>query len=161
MYRDAGLSATAAGLILASYTAAFMVANPVFGWLSRSIDRRRWLAACGGLTLLGLVPTALWPNLAPFLFIPLSAFGLGGAFTLGMTLPLDNAQSVEEANVWNAFVLTVGYLVAAAGPVLVGRLRDVDGNFRYAMWLLVAVAIAMLLLTPFLRPHHQKKLTPT
>jgi MFS transporter, CP family, cyanate transporter len=161
MYRDAGLSATAAGLVLASYTAAFMVANPVFGWLSRSIDRRRWLAACGGVTLFGLVPTALWPNLAPFLFIPLSAFGLGGAFTLGMTLPLDNAQSVDEANVWNAFVLTVGYLVAAAGPVLVGRLRDVDGNFRHAMWLLVAVAIAMLLLTPFLRPHHQKKLTPT
>jgi CP family cyanate transporter-like MFS transporter len=51
--------------------------------------------------------------------------------------------------------------VAAAGPVLVGRLRDVEGNFRHAMWLLVAVAIAMLLLTPFLRPHHQKKLTPT
>jgi CP family cyanate transporter-like MFS transporter len=159
MYRDAGLSATIAGLILASYTSGFMVANPVFGWLSRSIDRRGWLAVCGGMTLLGLVPTALSPNLAPLLFIPLSGFGLGGAFTLGMTLPLDNTHSVDEANVWNALVLTVGYGVAAAGPILVGLLRDIEGNYRLAMWLLVAVAMAMLLLTPFLRPHHQKTIT--
>jgi MFS transporter, CP family, cyanate transporter len=157
MYRDAGLSATVAGLVLASYTAAFMVANPVFGWLSKSVDRRGWLAACGGVTLLGLVPTALSPNLAPFLFIPLSAFGMGGAFTLGMTLPLDNAHNVDEANVWNAFVLTIGYLVGAAGPILVGLLRDVDGNYHLALWLLVAIATAMLLLTPFLRPCHQKR----
>lgn len=76
-----------------------------------------------------------------------------------MTLPLDNARSVDEVNVWNAFVLTVGYLVAATGPVLVGLLRDVGGNFHLALWLLVAIAMAMLLLTPFLRPQHQKRTT--
>ncbi len=156
MYREAGSSATVAGLILASFTAAFMVANPVFGWLSKSDDRRVWLAICGVLALIGLVPIAIAPNLAPFVFIPLCAFGLGGAFTLGMTLPLDNTHSVEEANVWNAFVLTVGYLIAAAGPLLVGRLRDINGDFAPSVWLLVAVAAAMLSLTPFLRPHHHR-----
>jgi CP family cyanate transporter-like MFS transporter len=69
-----------------------------------------------------------------------------------MTLPLDNTRSVEEANVWNAFVLTVGYLIASTGPLLVGRLRDVSGDFRPGMWLCVGVAVIMLLLTPFLRP---------
>jgi hypothetical protein len=57
------------------------------------------------------------PTLDPFVFVPLCAFGLGGGFTLGMTLPLDNTHNVEEANVWNAFVPTVGYLIAAAGPL--------------------------------------------
>ncbi len=88
----------------------------------------------------------------PFLFVPLVAVGLGGAFTLGMTLPLDNTRSVEEANVWNAFVLTVGYLLASIGPLLVGRLRDLSGDFQLGMWICVNVAVAMLVITPFLRP---------
>jgi CP family cyanate transporter-like MFS transporter len=157
MYHDAGLSTTVSGLILASFTAAFMCANPILGWISKSDDRRSWLAICSVITLLGLIPIAvtqgLASGLAPFVFVPVCAFGLGGAFTLGMTLPLDNASSVEEANAWNAFVLMVGYLVAAAGPLVVGRLRDLNGDFRPSLWLLVVVAIAMLMLTPFLKPH--------
>jgi MFS transporter, CP family, cyanate transporter len=64
----------------------------------------------------------------------------------------ERERTVEEANVWNAFVLTVGYLIASTGPLLVGRLRDVSGEFRPGMWLCVGVAVVMLLLTPFLRP---------
>jgi CP family cyanate transporter-like MFS transporter len=149
MYRELGSSPAVAGLVLASFTASFMLAK---GYVSKSHDRRGWLAVCGALAVTGLVVVASAPTLAPFVFIPLSAFGLGGAFTLGMTLPLDNTRTVEEANVWNAFVLTVGYLIASTGPLLVGRLRDVSGEFRPGMWLCVGVAVVMLLLTPFLRP---------
>jgi CP family cyanate transporter-like MFS transporter len=154
MYREYGLTTSVAGLILASFTFAFMCANPVFGWLSKSDDRRGWLAACAILAAAGLIGMAIAPMLAPFVFVPLCAFGLGGGFTLGMTLPLDNTHSVEEANVWNAFVLTVGYLIAASGPLLVGAIRDRAGDFRPSIWLLVAVSAGMLLVTPFLRPHH-------
>ena len=154
MYREYGVSTTVAGLILASFTATFMCANPIFGWLSRSEDRRGWLAACGVSTVLGLLLLAIAPTLAPFVGIPVCAFGLGGGFTLGMTLPLDNTRSVEEANVWNAFVLTVGYLIAALGPLSVGALRDLTGDFAPSMWLLVVVGGAMLVLAPFLKPHH-------
>ncbi len=153
MFREYGLSPIAAGLVLASFTFAFMCANPVFGWLSRSEDRRTWLAACGLITVAGLLLLAAVPTAAPFLAVPLCAFGLGGGFTLGMTLPLDNTDSVEEANVWNAFVLTVGYLIAAAGPLLVGTLRDLTGDFRAAIWVLLIVGACMPALSPFLRPR--------
>jgi MFS transporter, CP family, cyanate transporter len=150
MYREAGLSATTSGLILASFTAVFTIANPIFGWLSRSQDRRGWLAFCSALCLAGLLPIAIVPAFLPFLFIALCAFGLGGTFTLGMTLPLDNTHSVAEANLWNAFVLTVGYLIAATGPLLVGYFRDVTGDFALSFWFVAAVAAVMLALTPFL-----------
>lgn len=152
MYHDLGLSSVKSGWILASFTAAFMCASPVFGWLSRANDRRGWLALASALTLTGLVVTALKPTLAPLLFVPLCAFGLGAGFTLGMTLPLDNTHSVEGANAWNAFVMTVGYLIAATGPVLTGVLRDLTGDFAVSLWCLVGVAIVMLAITPFLRP---------
>jgi CP family cyanate transporter-like MFS transporter len=155
IYREVGLSPINAGIVLATFTAAFMVANPIFGWLSKSQDRRGWLAACAVIVLAGLAPTAIAPDFAPFIFIPLCAFGLGGAFTLGMTLPLDNTHSVDEANVWNAFVLTVGYLVASGGPLIVGRLRDSMGDFRLGLWLLVVISVIMIALTPFLHPRHR------
>lgn len=153
LYREAGFSPTTAGLILASFTVAFTIANPVFGALSRSEDRRVLIALSGTLALVGFFLLATMPTRFPFLAVPLLAVGLGGAFTLGMTLPLDNTREPAEANTWNAFVLTVGYLIAAGGPFSVGALRDATGGFGVPLWVLAAVAAAMLALTPLLKPH--------
>jgi CP family cyanate transporter-like MFS transporter len=153
MYQEAGISPGTAGLILATFTAVFTLANPIFGWLSKSEDRRLWLAVSAGLAVIGLGALALAPLSAPFLWISIFSFGLGGAFTLGMTLPLDNTDSSAEANAWNAFVLMVGYVIAAGGPLVVGRLRDATGDFTLAFQCLAAVAVLMLALTPFLRPR--------
>jgi CP family cyanate transporter-like MFS transporter len=103
--------------------------------------------------LAGLVLLALVPSQAPYLAVVLIAFGNGGAFTLGMTLPLDNTQDAAEANAWTAFCLTIGYLIAAAGPYLVGALRDLTGGFSVPVWVLVAVGLIQLVVTPALRPQ--------
>ncbi|WP_216854865.1 CynX/NimT family MFS transporter [Burkholderia sp. L27(2015)] len=153
MYREYGLSASSAGLVLATYTVAFTVGIPVFGFLSRVHDRRRWLAVCAALSVAGTLGMALAPLLMPHGWIAIAAFGVGGGFTLGMTLPLDSARNADEANTWNAFVMTVGYLLAAAGPLLVGLLRDATGAFAVPSWLLFVVALGMLVLTPFLAPR--------
>lgn len=155
MYQEAGATPGKAGLILATFTAAFTAANFLFGWLSRSEDRRRLLAASAALTAVGAGALAIAPLAAPFIWIGICAFGLGGAFTLAMTLPLDNTTSAGEANAWNAFVLMVGYVIAAAGPFMVGRLRDMTGSFTLPYQALAGVAAAMLLLTPFLRSRKQ------
>ena len=153
MYIERGESASSAGLILASYTLGFMLANPVFGLLSRSDDRRLLLAASSSIALLGSLAMAVAPDAMPLVTAALAAFGTGGAFTLGMTLPLDNASTPEEAGAWTAFVMLQSYLVGAAGPLLVGYLRDSAGHFQSALWLLVAVGALMLLVTPFLQPY--------
>ncbi len=123
-----------------------------FGSLSRSRDRRLWLALASVLCCLGLVGLATAPLFAPYLWVSLIAFGQAGGFTLGMTLPLDNTDSVLETDVWNAFTLTFGYLIAASGPILVGILRDRTGSFRAPTFSLVGVGVVMLLLTALLRP---------
>ncbi|MEO6381812.1 MAG: MFS transporter, partial [Nitrobacter sp.] len=153
MYREHGLSAASAGLVLATFTVVFTAAMPVFGLLSRAHDRRAWLALCAVLSGTGTLGMALVPSLIPHIWIAIAAVGVGGAFTLGMTLPLDNAHSADEANAWNAFMMTVGYLLAAAGPLLVGLLRDATGTFQAPVWLLFTVALGMFVLTPFLAPR--------
>jgi MFS transporter, CP family, cyanate transporter len=153
MYLEHGLSTASAGIVLATYTMAFTVGIPVFGSLSRAHDRRGWLAVCGALAVAGTLGLALKPLLMPHVWIAVAAFGLGGGFTLGMTLPLDSVHNADEANTWNAFAMTVGYLIAAAGPLLVGLLRDITGAFQAPVWLLFIVSFGMLTLTPFLSPH--------
>ncbi|UPG94555.1 CynX/NimT family MFS transporter [Luteibacter aegosomatissinici] len=154
LYREHGLSDSTAGLILASFTGCFLVANPIAGALSRSSDRRQLLATFSAITLIGLVVLALAPDAAPFAVLPLISFGIGGGFTLGMVLPLDNTHDQDEANIWGAFMLLIAYIFASAGPLLVGALRDITGSFDIALWILVAVGVAMLVLTPLLGPQN-------
>ncbi|TBU94764.1 MFS transporter [Pseudomonas dryadis] len=156
LYVELGYSSTSAGLILSCFTFAFMAANPLFGIISRNEDRRLCLALGAGISFIGVVWMAIAPAFLPFAAVSLVAFGAGGAFTLAMTLPLDNARSDGEATAWNAFVLLVSYLVGAAGPVLVGFLRDTSGSFQVPLWLLVAASAAMLAITPLLQPHHHR-----
>lgn len=70
---------------------------------------------------------------------------------------VSESHGIEEANAWNVLVPTVGYLFAASGPFILGYPRGVCGDFRPSIWLLVAVAVAMLLLTPYLQPHRHKE----
>jgi CP family cyanate transporter-like MFS transporter len=149
MYRESGLTPTAAGLALATFMAVFMLGSLIFGWITKSHDRRGWLALCAALGVAGLASIAFAPASWPFAAVVCCAIGLGGAFSLGMTLPLDNTNSMEEANMWNAFVLTVGYLIASTGPVIVGYLRDVNGEFGPSF------GLVMLAVTPFLKPHRR------
>lgn len=158
IYVEYGRSSSNAGLILASFTLAFMVANPLFGLLSRNEDRRLALAITSVIALLGAILIAAAPNANPFISVPLAAFGAGGAFTLGMTLPLDNAENSDEANSWNAFVLLFSYVFAASGPIVVGYLHDLTGGFQISLWLIVCISTVMLAVTPFLRPYRLTKL---
>ncbi len=157
MFREYGMSPAAAGFLLASFTAAFMIANPLVGLISRNDDRRWTVALFASLAMAGSVTLALSPGLLPFLFIPLVAFGVGGSFTLGMILPLDNAADAHEANGWTALVIGVGYFAGALGPLLLGILRDLTGGFGIPLWILAAVALLMLFLAPFLQPHHHRR----
>jgi MFS transporter, CP family, cyanate transporter len=152
MHIEAGMDAASASLVLASFTIAFMVANPLFGFLSRNEDRRIPLAIASSLALAGIVLMLGMPWLSPHLVAALIAFGTGGAFSLALTLPLDNTETPDDTSAWNAFVMLISYAVAAAGPLAVGQLRDATGDFGSALWMIAAISVLMLATTPFLQP---------
>lgn len=156
MFREDGLSDTTAGLVLASFTAAFMLGNPLAALLTKTDDRRAIIAVFALLTLIGTTVEAKSPGLLPFVFVPMTAFGVGGTFTLTMILPLDNATNARDANSWTGFVTGIGYLVGSFGPLAIGMLRDATGSFATPAWLVASVALLTLTLSPLLQPHHQR-----
>ena len=152
MYREFGATHTTTALALASFTTTFMLANPLPALLGKADDRRGPIGLFAGIALAGLCAMAMAPNLVPLVTIPLVAAGIGGSFALGMTLPLDHTSSADEANSWTSFVLFIGYLLGALGPLTLGLLRDLTGSFHVSVWALVAAGTLMLLLAPFLAP---------
>lgn len=152
MYREFGATHTTTVLALASFTTTFMLANPMPALLSKTDDRRWAIGLFAGIALLGLCAMAIAPNFIPLVTIPVIAGGVGGSFALGMTLPLDHTSSADEANSWASFVLFIGYLLGALGPLTLGLLRDLTGSFHVSSWALVAAGALMFSLTPFLAP---------
>lgn len=152
--RELQINALSSGVNLGLFAAMIALSSFLAGIVtSGSLDRRGWLAwsailSIGGAAVLWLSPGTL--GAMPVLAI---AAGQGVCFALAMTLPLDNTTSHLEASQWTAFMLFVGYLVAALGPFVFGFLRDVTGAYRAPYGLLVAASIALLVLTPWLKPR--------
>ncbi|KAB1642165.1 MFS transporter [Gulosibacter chungangensis] len=94
-----------------------------------------------GLGFLGAVPIlgmifwpAFFPLWTPFMGLVMTAF-------LGVALALigERAGSTVEAASLSGMAQSVGYILAAVGPVLLGGLFDLTGSWVPALWCLIAM----------------------
>ncbi|PXW95440.1 CP family cyanate transporter-like MFS transporter [Sphaerotilus hippei] len=150
MSQSFGASAAQAGWMLAGFTTVFMLANPMPALWRTGPDRRWQIAGFAGAFLLGIGWLIAAPHAQGWLPIALLALGIGGSFSLGMTLPLDNAADADHANSWTSFVLAVGYGLGALGPLTLGLVSDRTHSFVPALWILAAAGVLKLVLAPFL-----------
>jgi len=152
------IDALSPGLVLGLFACVFAISSFGMGLKAgRSSDRRRWLALSSVITIAGIGGLAFAPTAYPVLCITLIALGQGMYFTLTMTLPLDNTHTPAEANAWSVFMLFIGYLLAALGPLTFGFLRDRTDGYFASYFLLFLVAIGLTLMVPLLRPSSPPK----
>ncbi len=152
--QSAACSETQAGALLTamiSIQVIAMIAVPAL--LGERVDRRVGLAITTVLTALGFLGLALDPGTATWLWIVLIGVGHGGLFPLVLALPVATARDAEHAGRISGMAFFVGYGCAAAGPLLVGALRDASGDFELAFTLLAAAATLMLVPILLLSPR--------
>ncbi|MEV0130938.1 MFS transporter [Dactylosporangium sp. NPDC050688] len=144
--RDRGIPAQAAGWHLFAYLAAAVGANlvtPVA--LHRMRDQRLvglGVVACIGLGAAGLqwLPwTAGWALAS----IVVAGFGAGGALVVCLSLFSLRTTDHAQAAALSGMAQTVGYTLAAAGPVLFGALRDGSGSWTLPMAVLCGLTAVM------------------
>jgi CP family cyanate transporter-like MFS transporter len=141
---DAGLDHRAASLPVAAIGALSVPLSLLLPGLAVRRTARCWLVAgtsaayAGGYLGLLCAPAA-----APWLWAVL--FGLGnGAFPLAATMIGLAARRAELATSLSALVQGGGYLVAAAGPALVGVLHQASGGWRVPLLALLAPVAGQL-----------------
>jgi MFS transporter, CP family, cyanate transporter len=140
---DQGASAGSAGLALSLYNLLGIptsLAVPVLA--ARRRDQRpvavaiclAWLAAVGGLLA------------APGLYLLWSVLGglaQGGGIGLLLILFVLRARGPTAARALSGTVQTIGYLVGAWGPFLLGALRDSTGGWSVPLAVLFAALVVM------------------
>lgn len=153
-FREQGMSTEATGLLLALLTVVQIVSSLAIAALARrSRDRRPWLAFCLITGIVAFAGIALAPAAAPaWLWAVLVGLGIGAIFPLTLLLPLDFASDAAMAGQLTALALSVGYLLAALGPFLMGWLRALTGSYTAPFLALALLCCAMLALVPHLLP---------
>ncbi|MFE2379378.1 CynX/NimT family MFS transporter [Streptomyces sp. NPDC059398] len=140
---DRGTSSTTAGWMLFSYQVVSLAASSLLPLLTRGRHDQRWIAAgasvlvAGGFTVLVAAPAL------SVLACTLLGLGGGACLVLALTFQSQRAGTSGEAAALAGMAQSIGYLVAAAGPLLLGILHDITSSWTLPLVALVVLSLAM------------------
>ncbi|KQR73738.1 MFS transporter [Burkholderia sp. Leaf177] len=146
---DAGFSADKAGSLHGVLQLATAVPGLLLLPIVRKMKDQRMIAFLASITsALGLLGLLLAPSFA-MVWIILFGLGAGATIILGLSFASLRASNSHQAAALSGMSQCVGYLLAAAGPPLVGRLHDASGNWNVALAICVVLCLVMALLGLF------------
>ena len=142
--RDAGISDTAAGTHMFLVNAFGIVGSLV---CSALIARHRDQRFIGAILPLFLLASSLGLLLAPeaaALWAILAGLGGGASITLSLSLFGLRTRHHTAAASLSGLAQSIGYVLAAVGPVAVGALHDANGSWSPALVSLVVIDVILI-----------------
>jgi CP family cyanate transporter-like MFS transporter len=145
LLRSEGIDRGAAGALLSlMLLTAIPTCLLVPVWASRARDQRVAIALTLAVYGAGLAGLLAAPDAAPAVWATLLGFAQGSLLALAFLLFGLRAGDQEHAAQLSAMAQTVGYAVAAAGPLLIGALREATGGWSAPLAALLAVLVPLL-----------------
>ncbi len=145
LLQSRGASESSAGGLLALSQALGMAGSAVVPLLAGGARDQRaiiWILAV--LEAAGLVGLALPGVALAWLWVSLLGFVLGGTFGLALVLLVLRAPDAETTGRLSGMAQSIGYLLAAAGPIVFGYLHDATDGWRVPFGFLFVVLLAKL-----------------
>lgn len=141
-----GTGRSAAGWELFVFQVVALVSVFSTPTLIRRLPDQRWLTATwSALTALSFAGLLVAPS-AALLWVVLGGLASGASLVLALSFFGLRTTDSAQAAALSGMAQSVGYLLAATGPVLIGVVHDSVGGWRLPLSLLTAVAIVQLLL---------------
>jgi MFS transporter, CP family, cyanate transporter len=145
VFHSHGMSTTKSGLLLSlSLVVGLIPALTLPSLAARSHDQRRFMVAVIACIAAGWLGVILAPTTVPYLWVVLLGLGQNAAFPLALTLIVLRGGSVTSTAGLSTLVQTVGYLVAATGPLVIGAIHDLTGSWTPALLVLLALLVPQL-----------------
>ncbi|UOY00296.1 MFS transporter [Blastococcus sp. PRF04-17] len=142
---EAGVSRVGAGALVALAALLGVPASLVVPTLAtRRPSQVGWVVAVSVPTVVGIAGLLVAPAAAPLLWAVLYGLGTGAAFPLAMTLVLRRTRDVAQTGRLSASAQSIGYLIAASGPLAVGLLHDATDSWTPALVLLLVAVLAQI-----------------
>jgi CP family cyanate transporter-like MFS transporter len=145
IYRHEGMSKGAAGALLSLSLFVGIPCGFLVGALAGRLRDQRPIVWGAGLVLLaGWIGVLLAPSAAPSLWAILLGLGFGTGFTLVLSLFVLRADDTSHAVALSGMAQSVGYALAAVGPIAVGALHDATGGWSVPLVVLIGVGVVDL-----------------
>lgn len=144
VFQDAGVSAAAAGWLLFVFQAVAVSAGLAVPAALRSArDQRAVATVCSAVLLAGYLGLLMAPGWALLWSVVL---GLGGGACLVLALAFLSlrAQDATVAGALSAMAQSIGYLLAAAGPVVFGLLHTIGSGWQASIMVMCVAAVGQV-----------------
>ncbi|MET9342546.1 CynX/NimT family MFS transporter [Nonomuraea sp. NPDC003727] len=142
---DSGYTTGQAGMILGVFTALSIPVSLVLPSLAtRFRDQRPVVAGLVGFYVVGFLGLWFAPSSTAWVWVLFVGIGMG-SFPLALTMLALRTRTAEATAALSAFGQSVGYLIAGAGPLLVGVLYEVTGGWQVPYLMMLAVVGVQLL----------------
>jgi MFS transporter, CP family, cyanate transporter len=146
IHRAQGIDATTAGFLLStlnliSIPTTFLA--PVLAHKMR--DQRPAVAGCVTLTVIGLSGILLAPSSTALVWVVVLGLGQGAALSLALLMIVLRAADDHTAARLSSMAQGFGYLLAAAGPLVMGLLHAATGGWDVPLvWLIALCGVELL-----------------
>jgi CP family cyanate transporter-like MFS transporter len=148
--QSTGVSATTAGFHLFLLNIGSLVSNLVLAVIihRRAGDQRVIATVIAVLIAAGVVGELTSPSFS-VVWVCLLGLGTGGSLTLALSLFALRAGHHQQAADLSGMAQSIGYLMAAGGPVAIGILHDATGSWNAALVALLVLIAAQLAISLF------------
>lgn len=139
--QDQGYSAISAGWLVAMFPALGIPAGFVFSPLIARVKDQRAISVFFSLLLIaGYIGMILLPQFTVF-WIVVTGISIGFCFPLALAFFVFRASNTQQASALSGMAQSVGYGIAAAGPVLFGALHDLSKGWALPLAMVAVLAV--------------------
>ncbi|MCE7483224.1 MFS transporter [Microbacterium profundi] len=140
-----GRSAAIAGVDVMVYQLFSLVGSLAVALVMRGRGERITPALLPALGVAGVVGLMIWPGAVGFWVVPLGLFS-GASLGVSLTLMAQRARDHSTSSALSGMSQSVGYAIAAIGPVLFGAIHAATGSWTLP---LIILLVAMTLQAAF------------
>lgn len=139
---DSGLNDEYAGFATSLSNLAGIPAGLITPLLATRLrDQRKLVLVIALMAITGLGGLLLAPAQGTLIWVSLIGVSGGASLSLSLTLFALRTNTATQAFALSAMAQSVGYLIAAAGPLVIGAINDLNGSWFYAIVLLIALQV--------------------
>ncbi|WP_394234735.1 CynX/NimT family MFS transporter [Niallia oryzisoli] len=145
--QDLGVSTATAGWLLSFTQFMGLPASFFVPMIAGKLRSQAWLAGIlGACSILGYAGIMYTSSFVMMIFsIVLLGLGLGGTFPLGLAYIGIRSRDARQAAELSGMAQSVGYILAAVGPIAIGSLYDVAHTWTVPLITLIAVGVLVCL----------------
>ncbi|MCK2212649.1 MFS transporter [Actinomadura sp. ATCC 31491] len=142
---ERGLPADQAGYLLSLTNLVQVAASLAIPVLAgRRASQVPYVVGAGVLTVLGYLGVLLAPTTVPWLWMVVLGIGQGASFALALLIIALRPADPAAVTALSAVAQSVGYVIAALGPLLFGYLRELSGGWTVPLVVILGVLVAQL-----------------